>query len=202
MARLVLKSNGFDERVLDLKLGVNRLGRSPDADFQVEHPTISGVHCELSVVDGEILVRDCGSTNGTFFAGEPVKEARVGAGQSFCVGEVELFVESTDVAISIPKFEIPVAAPPVVRTDGSMICPHHEGAPVTHRCSHCMEVMCDHCVTRLRRRGGKILKLCPFCSHQVELIGGDKKKKRKGLLGFLQKTVKMPLFHQSHADDK
>src|SRR5881394_3704743 len=115
MARLILKTNGFDERVLDLKLGVNRLGRSPETDFQIDHDTVSGVHCEVSVVNGEILVRDCTSTNGTFFQGEPIKEVRVAAGQSFSVGAVEVFVESTDVAISIPVFEVPCPAPPVVR---------------------------------------------------------------------------------------
>src|SRR5215471_3074312 len=100
MARLILKSNGFNERVLDLKLGVNRLGRGPEEDFQIEHETVSGVHCEVSVVDGEILVRDCVSTNGTFFRGEPIKEIRLAAGQSFSLGEVEVFIESTDVSIS------------------------------------------------------------------------------------------------------
>ncbi len=202
MARLILKSNGFNERVFDLKLGINRLGRSPETDLQIEHPTISAIHCELSVVDGELLIRDCGSTNGTFFLGEPVKEARLAAGQTFCAGEVEILVESTEVAVSIPHFEVPCAvAPPIVQTDGSIICSRHPEAPVTHQCSHCREVMCEACVSRLRRRGGKILKLCPLCSHTVELIGGEKKKKKKGLLGFLQKTVKLPLLHQTRADD-
>jgi hypothetical protein len=53
--------------------------------------------------------------------------------------------------------------------------------------------MCDSCVKRLRRRGGKTLKLCPVCSHPVERIG-EKKKQKKSILGFLQKTVKMPFF--------
>jgi hypothetical protein len=194
MARLIVKSNGFNERVLDLKLGVNRLGRSPETDFQIEHTTVSGVHCEVSVVDGEILVRDCSSTNGTFFRGEPIHEIRLSAGQSFSLGEVEVFVESTDVSISIPKFDVPVAPPPVVRTDGSMLCPRHPEVQVTHRCSHCLEIMCDGCVKGLRRRGGKTLKLCPVCSHPVERIG-EKKKQKKSILGFLQKTVKMPFFH-------
>ena len=52
--------------------------------------------------------------------------------------------------------------------------------------------MCETCVSKLRRRGGKVLKLCPLCSHQVELIGGEKKKKR-GFLDLLQKTIKLPL---------
>lgn len=201
MARLVLKSNGFNERVFDLKLGINRLGRSPESDLQIEHPTISALHCELSVVDGEILIRDCGSTNGTFFLGQPVQEIRLAAGQTFSAGEVEILVESTEVAISIPHFEVPRPAPPVVRTDGSVICPRHSESQVTHQCAYCREVMCEACVTHLRRRGGKILELCPLCSHPVERIGAGKKKKKRTLLGFLQKTVKMPFLHETRADD-
>jgi hypothetical protein len=193
MARLILKSDGFNERVFDLKLGVNRIGRSPDTDLQIDHDTVSGVHCEVSVADGEMLVRDCASTNGTFFQGEPIKEVRLNAGQRFCVGAIEVLVESTDVAISIPVIEVSLPAPPVVRTDGSVLCQRHPEAQVTHRCSHCSEMLCDDCVKRLRRRGGKVLKLCSLCSHPVERIG-EKKKKKKTLLGFLQKTVKMPFF--------
>jgi hypothetical protein len=197
MARLIIKSDGFSERVVELKLGVNRLGRSPDTDIQIEHSTISALHCELAVANNEIIVRDCASTNGTFFGGEQVREARVKTGETFAVGEVELLVESTDINVEIPKIEVPVVAPPVVRDDGSLMCRRHEGAPVTHQCVYCREVLCDDCVTRLRRRGGKILKLCRLCSHPVELIGGDKKKKKKGLLGLLQKTIKMPILRHA-----
>jgi len=56
--------------------------------------------------------------------------------------------------------------------------------------------MCEKCVHRMRRRGGKILALCPICSHKVEPLGGPKKKK-KTFLGMLQKTVKLPFLHIS-----
>jgi len=56
--------------------------------------------------------------------------------------------------------------------------------------------MCDACVHLLRRRGGKPLKLCPLCSHKCEPIGGQKKKK-KSLLSFLQKTVKLPFLQSA-----
>ena len=195
MARLVVKSDGR-EQVVELKLGVNRLGRSPDADLQVIHSTISGFHCELELDRGELLVRDCESTNGTFFEGEPIREARLMAGQSFSVGDVEIFVESTDVNVAIPKIEVPVLrAPPVVLKNGELLCTRHPSATVTHRCTYCKEVMCDDCVTRMRRRGGKFLELCPLCSHKVVRIG--EKKKKKSILGFLAKTVKLPFAHTS-----
>ena len=200
MANLIIKSGGAGERVLELKLGVNRIGRSDLADFQIEHPTISNLHCEVKIEDGELILRDCDSTNGTFVNGIQIKEARLQAGQSFSVGEVEVLIESTTVTVAIPKFDVPIAAPPVVRKDGSLECIRHEGVRVTHRCTHCREFMCDDCVTRLRRRGGKTLKLCPLCSHAVELIGGEKKKK-KGVLAFFQKTVKMSFLHGTKSEE-
>jgi hypothetical protein len=51
--------------------------------------------------------------------------------------------------------------------------------------------MCDACVHRLRRRGGKVLKLCPICSGSCEIIGGEKQKKQS-FLDILNKTVKLP----------
>jgi len=45
-----------------------------------------------------------------------------------------------------------------------------------------------------------MLKLCPVCSNKVEPIGGEKKKKRS-LVGFLQKTVKLPFFATSKHGD-
>ena len=200
MARLVIKSEGFGSQVMELKLGVNRLGRAPQNDFQIEHETISATHCELWLAADELMVRDCGSTNGTFFQGEPVNEVRLSAGQSFCVGDVEILVETTDATVAIPKFDVPRPAPPIVLPDGSVICRRHPRAQATHQCTHCRELLCDTCVHRLRRRGGKALKLCPLCSHQCERIGGDKKKK-KSLLGFLQKTVKLPFLHSSKDAD-
>ena len=58
-----------------MKLGVNRFGRSPENDFQIEHPTISARHCEIVAGNNEIILSDCDSTNGTFVAGQPIKEA-------------------------------------------------------------------------------------------------------------------------------
>src|SRR5207253_2418866 len=116
-------------------------------------PSISARHCELLLGADEVTVRDCESTNGTFLGGEQIQESRLEEGQTLCLGDVELFVESTDVRVAIPKFDLPRPAPPVVLSDGSLICPRHPKAKVTHQCTHCREVLCDACVHRLRRRG-------------------------------------------------
>jgi len=201
MAKLMIKSAGFNNQVLNLNLGVNRLGRSPGNDFIIEHATVSSKHCEIALGDGEVTVRDCGSTNGTYINDQPVMEAKLAEGQILRLGDVDFLVESVDVTIAIPKFEAGSRpAPPVVLTDGSLVCPRHKHARVTHQCTHCREVLCDECVHRLRRRGGKLLKLCPLCSHKVEPLGGVKKKK-KTFLGFLQRTVKLPFLRNEKDAD-
>jgi len=193
MARLLIKTAGLENQLIELKLGLNRIGRSPDCDFRIIHPTISSLHCEFVLSDAGVILRDLESTNGTFVEGKPVREIKVLAGQTVHLGDVELLMETTDAKVAIPKFanaELP--APPVVAKDGSMLCPRHPHLQSTFQCTVCKEVMCDGCVHRLRRRGGKnTLLLCPICSNAVEPVGGPKTKKKKSLLTRLGETVKL-----------
>ena len=189
MARLVIKSDGFGGRVIELNLGVNRFGRSPENDVQIEHATVSAMHCEIVLADDGVVVRDRASTNGTFVGGRRIEKARLSAGEILHLGEVELLVETTDVTIAIPAFDMPRPAPPVVLSDGSLICPRHPKMRATHQCTHCREVLCDACVHWLRRRGGKLMKFCPLCSYPCVPIGGEQRKKN-ALLGLLRKAVK------------
>jgi pSer/pThr/pTyr-binding forkhead associated (FHA) protein len=141
MAKLQVKTKGVGESVLELHPGPNRVGRSPESDFQLDHHTVSARHCEFILSNDSVLLRDCNSTNGTFVNGQPVKEAVLRPGQMVRLGEVELLVEATEVTVAIPKFDRPIPAPPVVRQDGSMLCPRHPEAQATHRCTHCREIM-------------------------------------------------------------
>jgi hypothetical protein len=196
MARLLVKTEGLNAKLIVLKLGANRVGRHPDNDFSIEHDTISSVHCEIVLRDDGVILRDLESTNGTFVNDEPVREVQLAPGQIVRLGDVELLVETTDAIIEIPKFSnADLPAPPVVRTDGALACSRHSHRAVTHQCTACKEMMCDACVHRLRRKGGKkILSLCPICSGTVELIGGPGKAKKKSLFErIVGETVKMKL---------
>jgi len=193
MARLLRKVGGDQLEIFELNLGVNRFGRDPRCDFPIDHPTVSSSHCEVILSLEGVKVRDCASTNGTFVNGHSVREAVLAAGQMLRLGEVEFLVETVTTTIAIPKYERPRPAPPVVLADGSMLCPRHPEALVTHRCPHCHEVLCDACVHRLRRRRGKVFKLCGLCSFPCESLAPEEPK-RKYLLSVLNKTIKLPLF--------
>lgn len=192
MARLLVQHGFETPHVIDLKLGLNKFGRSQGTDFQLDHPTISSLHCEVMLHCEGVSVRDCGSTNGTFIDGERIKTGQLRPGQTLRMGDIVMLVESTDFTIAIPQIEYEhPAPPPVVFTDGSIVCPRHPGVEVSHQCTVCKEAMCEACVHHLRRRGGKVLMLCPICSKPCEPIGGPKERKRS-IFDRLQQTLKLP----------
>ncbi len=199
MARLVIKSTEIGERVIELNLGVNRFGRGPENHFQIEHPTVSSAHCLLVLTNDGVWVQDCDSANGTFVNSERVQEAKLSAGQTLQLGQIELLVETTDAIVAIPKFELERPAPPVVLSDGSLICPRHPKARATHQCTHCLEVLCDACVHRLGRKGGRLMLFCPLCGRECLPIGGEKRKK-KSFFDLLHRTVKLPFLHGTKQD--
>ena len=197
MARLLIKTAGLENRTLELRLGVNRVGRDPECDFPIIHPTVSTCHCELEVSNDGVTIRDCGSTNGTFVNGDPVKTARLMPGQEVRLGEVEMFVENTEVNVAIPQFERDRPKPPPVLPDGAVACRRHPEEHATYRCTHCHEVMCNHCIHIMRIKGGQSLFLCLLCSHKCEpLLAAAPVKKKKGIRGLLD-TVKLKFGHHA-----
>ena len=192
MARLLIKTDGLENRTLELRLGVNRVGRDPECDFPIIHPTISANHCEIVVSADGVLLRDCDSTNGTFINGDQIKESWLMRGQEVRLGDVELFVESTEVNVVIPQFERERPKPPALLEGGVVACSRHSQTPARYKCTHCHEVMCEHCVKVMRLKGGRPLFLCPVCSQKCEPIAGvAAPKKKKGFFASLADTVKL-----------
>jgi FHA domain len=195
MARLLIKTDGLENQTLELRFGVNHVGRDPACDFPIAHPSVSALHCELVLSNDGVLIHDCDSTNGTFVNGEEIKEAWLRTGQTVQLGEVTLFVENTDIAIAIPQYERERPKPPVVLPGGVMLCARHPHMQVTYKCTYCNEVMCGSCVHVLRRKGGQPLFLCPLCSHPCEFISVAEPPKKKTVMQALHRTVKMRLAH-------
>src|SRR5512134_2701980 len=70
---------------------VRTIGRAAGADFIVDAALVSRVHCRLTArADGQLEVRDLGSTNGTFVNGNRIESARLSPGDKVQVGRVEL----------------------------------------------------------------------------------------------------------------
>ena len=88
-------SDGEPEKVFRLMPGgVKTIGRASGADFIVDAPLVSRVHCRLTALPGGRLeVRDLESTNGTYVNGERVQIAHLAAGDRLKVGRVELVAQ-------------------------------------------------------------------------------------------------------------
>ena len=71
--------------------GVRTIGRATGADFILDAPLVSRVHCRLTAMpDGTLEVHDLQSTNGTFINGARVDTGRMSSGDRLGVGRVEL----------------------------------------------------------------------------------------------------------------
>jgi hypothetical protein len=69
--------------------GITRLGRGTDADIRVVDPGASRNHCEI-VIGTPVLLRDTGSTNGTFVDGKRVTEITIDDGTEILIGSTSL----------------------------------------------------------------------------------------------------------------
>ena len=71
--------------------GVRTVGRATGADFIVDAPLVSRVHCRLTALpDGGLEVQDLDSTNGTFINGERIQTRRLSSGDRLALGRAEL----------------------------------------------------------------------------------------------------------------
>ncbi len=71
------------------------VGRDEGAHIKVADPEVSAVHCELRAVNEGVLVRDLGSTNGTFVGGLRVREGVITTRSEILVGQTRIVVEPT-----------------------------------------------------------------------------------------------------------
>lgn len=65
-----------------------RIGRSPDCDVVIDHPSVSRAHAEIVGDNGAWRLRDLGSKNGSFLDGAPVSDAALATGSWLRLGDV------------------------------------------------------------------------------------------------------------------
>src|SRR6476620_1297259 len=76
-------------KTYDLRVGVPLIvGRAPTCDLPVFDPTISRRHAEITSDGGEVVVRDLGSSNGTFVNGIRTSNALLAVDDTVAFGKV------------------------------------------------------------------------------------------------------------------
>ena len=187
----------------ELEPGFNTLGRNPTNDFRVHDVTVSSFHCEIVVSEDSVLVRDLGSTNGTYIDGQSIHEAQLNSGQILRLGSAEMRLESQPAAepahIAIPELQIEPPPSSETLADGSISCLNHREDRACVKCVKCHKAFCEDCVHVLRLAGGKTRVFCPSCSGPCEPLPGASmpdaaaKPKKQSLLGRLTQTMRIRL---------
>lgn len=130
MAKLVVLSAGFNGRTHELNVDTTTIGRVEDNTFQIADPSVSSHHAEIILRGSDVVVKDIGSTNGTFINGEKITESVLKPGQTLKFGQIELqlLTEGMPVpppkpAASAPASAAPAPAPAKKPMDSTMVVP-------------------------------------------------------------------------------
>ena len=93
----VLESQDQPPVILRLAPGtVKTVGRTARADFMLDAPLVSRLHCRLTAeASDQLVVEDLESTNGTIVNGARVERAILREGDTLTIGRVELKVVRT-----------------------------------------------------------------------------------------------------------
>jgi hypothetical protein len=176
--------------------GSQRVGRAESSDLRLPDGSISSWHCEISLdAGGNLIVRDLNSTNGTFIAGQRVREALVAPGQQLRLGNLELVFENAvepaavreamPLPINLPPPPIarvepapPPAAPVIVAPPGPDDCLNHGGVAATLLCMRCGKKICTACAKQ-QKAGMNIVSFCPFCGGQCKRMSQVRKEAEK-----------------------
>lgn len=76
-----------------LPAGATRLGRGADADIRIEDAGVSRYHADI-IVSSHVMIRDLGSTNGTYVDGVRVKEIALHDGATVRLGSTTMTFRS------------------------------------------------------------------------------------------------------------
>lgn len=92
-ARFIVKGPNGIEKSYPMRQHVMTIGRSDECDIAVKDGSMSGRHCQVSRIGGEIKVRDVGSANGIWLNGERVEERELFDGDVLRLGQTSIRVE-------------------------------------------------------------------------------------------------------------
>jgi hypothetical protein len=112
MPRLVVQPGTSQAWEIPLKPGINFLGRGVSNDVRLEDPSVSGSHCQITVDQGSVTIKDMGSTNGTFVNRAKIQETQLLSGQPLRLGSLDMvFLGDGD---QVPAVAAAAAPPPPV----------------------------------------------------------------------------------------
>lgn len=92
MLQLTSKTGPTKGQAWLLPEGTITIGRESRCDVAIKDPLVSRRHCEITVRDGTVRIKDLGSSNSTFVNGDSVQEGKLSPGDEITVGNAVLIL--------------------------------------------------------------------------------------------------------------
>jgi len=91
----ILKIRAHDGAIKTYRISGKRtrIGRSPSCELQIDDPAVSAVHAEIFISGKSFVVRDLGSSNGTFVNGGRITEKPLYLGDEIALGSTRITLE-------------------------------------------------------------------------------------------------------------
>lgn len=179
------------EQIHRLVEGKIRLGRTSQNDLQIDELAISAQHCEFDVQKEKIIVRDIGSSSGTFLDGKLIEEAEVHSGQMLNLGSFSIHIESVTTSSKVDSHMMQNAlSSPHRLSDGTYSCQSHLTHRASFECASCYTLFCEACFVKIIHSLDKIP--CPRCDEILRPIDwSDMNRSREDrMMDLLPKGVK------------
>lgn len=108
--QLVVLKGRSASQTLRLGDGVTTIGRQDECQLRIKSSQVSRRHCQLAEKDGRLMVKDLGSSNGTFVNGVRIDGPKaLEPGDTLTIGSVTFKIEGPG---SASKAAVVAAAPP------------------------------------------------------------------------------------------
>jgi pSer/pThr/pTyr-binding forkhead associated (FHA) protein len=93
MAKLILKYEAAILREFPVQRSSISIGRAPGNDIVIDNLAVSGHHAKLQIEDGQFIVEDLNSLNGTFLNNQRIRKSALKDGDEIVIGKHTLIFQ-------------------------------------------------------------------------------------------------------------
>ena len=109
MSEIILKFKDRELERIPLHKQTISIGRAPNNDIIIDNPAVSQLHANISFVNGQFIIEDQKSLNGTFVNGKNITKYVLKDGDSIKIGKhiLEISIDLDDFKVAeIPTKEV------------------------------------------------------------------------------------------------
>jgi len=93
---LVMVTADGKQKEIPLNRQVQVIGRQTDCQIRIPTSAVSRHHCELTVNESRVLLRDLGSSNGSYVNRKRISQQELAPGDLICIGELVFVLKVGD----------------------------------------------------------------------------------------------------------